>query len=584
MPPQEEHAANSTTEAAVGALEAEAEKPDPHKLPEDAAELPAFAEKALERRNLVLAEIAFKALATDTPDAAAWGLARIAHARGEYAEAARHLGDLHIRAGEYQKKAADLYARLLLVQAEVAQQQNKLPQAEGLLKDFRREYPNMENLLWFGRLERQQKRLSGDSKPEESKTPLRIGLLLPLSGNLETVGKDLERAALMGVFANTQSFIEVYPEDTAGTPEGASAALQRVLNRGVDVIVGPLLASSVEAVAPYADAAGKPVIAFSSDRRVASRDVHLMSTMPTEQATLMARHAIEQGKRVFAALLPDTLYGREMLKAFSEELARHPDAKMLSYVFYDATAADLSGPLRKLVRLDEAEKLLKKEIEQLEREHKQLAGAMSDEKLNALKELKKAKPQPIIEYEALFVPAQAESMPLIASQLAFYDTDASQVMLLGSSLWDAPALLKNRGEYMRGARLPSADHRGVKAFNERFRALYGNDPHALAPLAYDTIGLLADLMENGLLDGAELADLLQREAGFRGVTGAYRFTKNGITSRAYNIMEVRGRTLRTLEEAPVLLPPHELNTDARRPTSSNNQQWRGFFDFGGLWK
>lgn len=585
MPPQDEEVSteSTTTEAVVMALEA-VEKIDPHALPENIEEIPALAEKALENGNLVLAEKAFQAIKDTQPDLSAWGLARVATNRGQYAQAVRHLGDLPTRASDLQKKAADLHARLLLVQAEIALLQKKLPAAATLLADFERDYPSLAKIQWLERLKRQQKRLSGDVDGSDNKNPLRIGLLLPLSGNLETLGKDLERAALMGMFATPQHLIEVYPEDTQGTPEGANTALQRVLERGVDVIVGPLLASEVEAIGPYASAAGKPIIAFSSDRRVATRGVHLMSTIPTEQARLMARHGIEQGKRVFAALLPDNTYGREMLKAFTEELKKFPDAKLLSYVFYQPAAADLSGPLRQLVRMDESAAALKKEIDDLEKEHKQLAGAMSDEKLTRLKELKRAKPQPIVEYEALFVPAQAESMPLIASQLAFYDTDASSVMLLGSSLWDAPALLRNNGEYMRGARLPSGDHSGVKAFNTRFKSLYDADPHPLAPLAYDTIFLLADLMENGLQDGVALNDLLQREAGFRGVTGAYRFTKDGITSRAYNIMDVRGRSLRLLEEAPVLLPPQELNTDAAPARSSSGTQWRGFFDFGGMWR
>lgn len=588
MPPQDdeptlEAPASATTEAVINALEAESVV-DPHALPSDPKQIAELAEKALERMNLVLAEIAFKAIAAEQPDLAAWGLARIETTRGHYAQATRHLGDLHIRAGEFQKKAADLHARLLLVQAEIAQLENKLPQAATLLADFTREYPHMATLQWVERLNRQQKRLTGEEPAAEQKNPLRIGLLLPLSGNLEALGRDLERAAIMGAFSHPHA-IEIYPEDTQGTAEGASAALQRVIGRGVDLIVGPLTAAEVEAVSPYASAAGKPVIAFSSDRRVTSRGVHLMSTIPTEQAALMARHAIEQGKRVFAALLPDTVYGREMLKTFSEELAKHNDAKMLSYVFYNPAAADLSGPLRQLVRMDEAANNLKKEIDELEKEHKQLAGAMSDEKLARLRELKRAKPQPIVEYEALFVPAHAESMPLIASQLAFYDTDASSVMLLGSSLWDAPALLRNNGEYMRGSHFPTADHSGVRGFNTRFKATYSSDPHALAPLAYDTMTLLADLVDNGLQDGIDMEELLKREAGFRGVTGAYRFAKDGTTSRAYNIMTIRGRGLRMVDEAPVLLPPQELNTATpRRGSSGSNREWRGFFDFGGFWR
>ena len=42
------------------------------------------------------------------------------------------------------------------------------------------------------------------------------------------------------------------PKDTKGTPEGARAAAESAVHEGAELILGPLFAQEVEAVAPVA--------------------------------------------------------------------------------------------------------------------------------------------------------------------------------------------------------------------------------------------------------------------------------------------------------------------------------------------
>src|SRR5262245_30178980 len=106
---------------------------------------------------------------------------------------------------------------------------------------------------------------------------VKIGILAPLSsqGHPGVIARSLKQAAELAVFERESSNVELMVKDDKGTPEGAKAAAEDVLKRGATLILGPLYAKSVAAVAPIARKAGVPVVAFSSDRQVAGNGVYL---------------------------------------------------------------------------------------------------------------------------------------------------------------------------------------------------------------------------------------------------------------------------------------------------------------------
>ena len=535
----------------------------------------AEADKALNLRNLERAKILLEGILNHNPDHAQFGLASVQTLRGEYETALKTLGDMHLRRqSPYNANAMMLRGRLLLTLADVAQRKGALMEAEKWLRDFHQAHKDSPELGQFETLMRKQTRLQNmqDNQPGfATESPLRVGVLLPLSGQHKPVGEDLLHSILLAVFENKLNNITVMPLDTGGTPAGAQVALNHALSYGVDVIVGPLLASSVDEIKPYARAAGKPIIAFSSDASVAGGDVFLMSFIPAEQARRIARHGLEQGKTTFAALLPDNAYGNEMLQAFASEVAKH-GGQLVRHAFYNPAEVDLSQPLRGLVQLNKAEREQQKELTLLEKQYRELGRAMDDTALERLKYLRKADPKPVIDFEALFVPAPAEAMPLIAPQLAFYDVDSANVMLLGSTLWDSPKILKNRSEYIRSGRFPAPDKSSLNDFKNAFTATYKREAHPLAVLGYDTVTLLSELMMDGRVHASNLRKRLLSDYGFRGAAGAYRFTEGGITQRQFDLVEVRTRNFKTLEPAPYVWPPKVPEQTTGAPV------WRNLFD------
>jgi hypothetical protein len=338
------------------------------------------------------------------------------------------------------------------------------------------------------------------------------------------------------------------------------------------VAIGPLLSSSVDAVIPFAK--NKMIIfPFSSNMKVASKQVYLNSYNPQEQARVIAKKAVDEGRKSFAALIPNTPYGQTVFGEFREEVNRLT-GKDIKYAFYDPDKIDISPQLDMLTNMDEARKAYQKEIRKLEQEFNAIGSAMDNEKLARLREMKGSSPKPIIDFDALFIPAQGEALPLIASQLAFFDIDAHDVLLLGTSTWNNEGVLKNHGEYLENSLFPVLPNNDIAVYEKAYFESYGETPNPFASFAYDTVQLLNDFHKLYGNQTRRLPGYLSREFGFNGLNGAYGFTIKGVPTREYAFKSVgRNDFKEVISAAPVMTPYLPASIQNRQKSIFSFSPW-----------
>jgi ABC-type branched-subunit amino acid transport system substrate-binding protein len=161
-----------------------------------------------------------------------------------------------------------------------------------------------------------------------------------------------------------------------------------------------------------------------------------------------------------------------------------------------------------------------------------------------------AKPQPIVDFDAVFIPDTAEQVALVAPQFPFHGV--FHVRLLGSSLWQSKELLRTAGDYLQGAIFPSAffsdaNSEVVKAFVSRYREEYGTDPGVLAATGYDSILFLRSLFRKNVIRTREdLLKALKGAQGFYGVTGHIAFDQNREVLKKPALLSIQGRKITPL--------------------------------------
>jgi ABC-type branched-subunit amino acid transport system substrate-binding protein len=339
--------------------------------------------------------------------------------------------------------------------------------------------------------------------------PLKVALLVPLSGPNAELGKSMLEAAQLALFTIASNTLTLVPRDSGGTPQAAAAAVRSALTEGAKLIIGPLLAAEAEAVKPIARDGKVNVIAFSTATQLAGDNLFLMGFLPRQEVVREVSFAHERGLGRFAALVPNSPYGRLMSDAL-QQAAAASGGSVVKVEQLSPSGADAATAIRRLLPAGGA-------------------PPNTGEAVEPPPAVPAAKPG----FDALLLPEGGAQLKSLAQQLRAAGLDTSQVRLLGSGLWDDASITGEPALY--GGWFAASPPETRREFESRFSATYGHPAPRLASLAFDAAALAAALAKGG--------EPFSREAilnpnGFTGVDGLFRFTPQGLVQRGLAVLEV----------------------------------------------
>jgi ABC-type branched-subunit amino acid transport system substrate-binding protein len=346
---------------------------------------------------------------------------------------------------------------------------------------------------------------------------VKVALLVPLStqGQPGVIAKSLKQAAELALFERDSAKVQLIVKDDKGTPEGAKAAAEDVLKSGAAVILGPLFARSVSAVAPVARKAQVPIVAFSNDRQVAGAGVYLLGFQPAPDVERAVAFAVQKGKRRFAALIPQDVFGKVVEPVFKDAVAR-AGGTVVALETYPVAANSMLDAVRKV---GEAIKAAETES------------------------------APV---DALFLPGGIEHLDSLGRLLPMAQIDTAKLQVIGTGGMDYPSVARHAA--LVGAWYPGPEPGGFKDFSQRFAKTYGQAPPRIAALAYDAVNL-ATALATAPQEQRFTQPNLTRPAGFSGVDGTYRLLSDGTNDRPLAMFALQKSGPTVIEPAPVSAAP-----------------------------
>lgn len=375
--------------------------------------------------------------------------------------------------------------------------------------------------------------------PAASFDAVRVAILVPLSGPNAKLGEAMLNAAQMALFQFADDRFELLPHDTGGTPEGALTAAQVAVGDGAKLIIGPLLAASVQMVGPIARAANVPVMAFSSDRTVAGAGVYVMGFLPSAQTERVIGLTAVRGYQRFGLLAPDTTYGSTVLQALRDAALEY-GVEITKARLYDPSADDFTDVVRQISDFDNRKR-------ELERQIAELTGKTDELSIKTLERLEKLQTAGDLPFDALMVADGGQRLQKIAALLPFFDVDPAVVKILGTGQWDVPGL--GAEPALVGAWYAAPDPGARGTFGTDYQKTFGSTPPRLATLAYDAAALAAVL---GQAEGGPdyTHETLASPNGYWGRDGIFRLRPDGTTERGLAVLEITRRASRVIDPAP----------------------------------
>jgi ABC-type branched-subunit amino acid transport system substrate-binding protein len=351
---------------------------------------------------------------------------------------------------------------------------------------------------------------SGPATPSVPESTLgtgqvKVGLILPLSsgGNAGLAGQSMRNAAELALAEFSSPNIQILVKDDAGSADAARTEAQQALDEGAEIILGPLFAQSVSAVAQVARLRNVPVIAFSTDANVAASGVYLLSFLPESDVNRIVDYAYSTGKRSYAALIPDNPYGTVVDAAFRQVVTRR-GARIVGLEHYPHDPAAQADAI------------------------KNIAQASSH-------------------VDALLLPDGGDALPSVLQRLSASGLD-KKTQLLGTGLWDDPRITANAA--FAGGWYAAPDANGYRGFSERYRARFKQEPVRTATLAYDAVALVAALANKMQAPQRFSQSVLTNSSGFTGIDGLFRFLPDGTNQRGLAVIRITTTGTQTISPAP----------------------------------
>lgn len=356
--------------------------------------------------------------------------------------------------------------------------------------------------------------VSGPAPAVDPTQPVTVALMVPRgSGDAanEELANALVNAARMAQSDLGGATIDLRIYNTAADPTIAAAEATRAIAEGAQIIIGPLFSTVTPAVAAVAAQSNIKVLSFSNNSAIAGGNIYILGTTFEDVATRLYGYSVAQGKANVGVVYQAGIEG-EAGRTAAEKAARTVGANL---------AGAASYPLN---------------IQGLSEASPEVASVM---KANAVQSI-------------LFTDTPTRGLPFIMAALGSEGVTPRNTLFMGLTRWDASTELLEQPS-AQGALFAVPDPSLGAQFNGRYLAAYGTEAHNLAPLAYDAVAAVGALIKSARAEAATdtfSADRLTNPAGFVGVNGIFRFTRDGLNQRGLAILSVEQGSAVVIQPAP----------------------------------
>ncbi|MEP3525007.1 MAG: penicillin-binding protein activator [Hyphomicrobiales bacterium] len=338
--------------------------------------------------------------------------------------------------------------------------------------------------------------------------PIRVAMLLPKSaaGFGSLAAENFANAASLALREFDENAINIVVKDTGGTAAGAANATREALNEGAELILGPVFSKAVPAAVSIARPAGIPVITFSNSSGVGSRGTYVFGFTPEPGIKRAIQYAGNNGRKSFAALLPNNAFGTLAEAAFRQSVAS-AGGRIVSIVKYSYSNGEPNKRAQEI-------------------------GALAASG----------------QIDAVFVPDAGDVAPQLVTTIKQVAPSNPNLLFIGSGQWDDPRIFRN--STLAGAIYPAPERSGFNQFAQRYNGTFGKPPIRLASLGYDAASLMIVLTQN-FKDQRFAESNLTNPSGFKGVVdGTFRLETSGQVKRSFAVYEVTVGGPRIVAPAP----------------------------------
>ena len=345
-------------------------------------------------------------------------------------------------------------------------------------------------------------------------TKIKIGLLVPLSGENKNLGQTIIKSTRMALNDIGSNKIEIYPKDTGLNPNQTLQAAKELKSIGVKIFIGPVFFKNLIYLDEIEDVIFLSLTNKITDlpKNVISGGVNSLSQINAIKKFLELN---EIKKTIF--LTPNLNYKNEI-----ETAIKQSKIKISKKYTYDIEPTKLTKQIEKITNYKIRKQNLADEILRIEK-----SDLDDADKERRVKKLKKRYTIGKVKFDSVIISDFDESLKSVVTSLLYTDVSPKKKYFITLNQWFDESLMNEKT--IQPIYYPSINKKNLDDFNNKFLKKFKAEPNHLTLLSYDLLGLIYYLSLKS--DLSKPNDLFKNKNSFIGKIGIFDIQNNKINHK-----------------------------------------------------
>ena len=340
---------------------------------------------------------------------------------------------------------------------------------------------------------------------------VKIGLLVPLTGEYSEIGKSIINSVRLALISINNPNIEVLPKDSGADPEiSLKASKDLYENHNVKIIIGPVFNHSNKLLnkIPYVT-----FLSFTNKMTEKYPNVISSGVNALSQINAIKKFQEENELKRTLFLIPNSKYKSEIEKAISLSKINFKDK-----FIYDTDPTLLTAQIEKITRYKQRKQNLIDEINRLEK-----SNEVNKEK--KIEILERRDTLGGINFDSVVITDFDENLKSVATSLLYTDVSSKRVTYITLNQWFDDTLTEELA--LQPIYFPSINKKNYEDFIKNYQILFKKTPNQVSFLSYDLMGLVYYLIYKNEFNINQ--NIFYEKNKFKGKIGVFEIDKNTIT-------------------------------------------------------
>ena len=353
---------------------------------------------------------------------------------------------------------------------------------------------------------------------------LRIGAILPLTGDYQELGNKILKTFELTIFELSNVDVTLIPFDNNSTEAGTRFAFKELQMQKVDIVLGPIFMKNLLSIVQEENFSKYIFISLSNNNvglpsNVISFGVNLDSQILALRSTINVKNK----KKIFFA--DNSEFSMNVLKKIEE--IKIPLSAKYQYSNFD----EINEKAKMATSYNYRHKKLLDLITELKK-----SDNSSDQA--KVKSLEKKDTLEGVSYQQVIVPLFDDDLISVVSFFDYYDVNYKDAAFVTLNQWFNQKLLLEPS--LQNIIFPSINYSNFQELNKKLKENYIIEISNIEILAYDIIPLLVSSWYDKKNDFFSTEDFVGKE--FRGKSGIFKINNQNYADRKLDLYQIKNKS------------------------------------------